>query len=79
MTMSILFLWCCDLVIVTYSVWKKMPEYFFRLHENSEILSFSPGRYGVMATLACTATKVADIQWRKMQWRICTKWRQWQS
>ena len=21
----------------------------------------------------------ADIHWRKMQWRICAKWRQWQS
>ena len=23
--------------------------------------------------------KAADIQWRKMQWRVCAKWRQWQS
>ena len=26
-----------------YNVWKKMPECFFRLHEASEVPSFSPG------------------------------------
>jgi len=47
---------------------------FFRLHEASEVLSFSPGlslvafmrRYGVKIRLACTVAKAADIQWSKM-------------
>jgi len=43
MTMSSLFLWCWDMVIVTYNVWNKTPEWFFRLHEASEVLSFRPG------------------------------------
>jgi len=43
MAMSIFFLWRLDLVIVTYKVWTKMPESFFRLHEANEVLSFSPG------------------------------------
>jgi len=43
-------------------VWKKTPECFFRLHEVSEVLSFSPGGYGAKARLACTVAKAADIQ-----------------
>jgi len=43
MTMSILFLWRWDLVIVTYNVWSKTPECFVRLHEDSGVLLFSPG------------------------------------
>jgi len=35
--------------------------------------------YGLKARAACTVAKAADIKWRKMQWRICAKCRQWQS
>jgi len=28
-------------------------------------------RYGVKARVACTVGKAADIQWRRMKWRIC--------
>jgi len=35
------FLWRWDLVIVTYNVWNKTPECFFRLHGASEVFSFS--------------------------------------
>jgi len=35
-------------------------------------------RYWLMARPACTVAKAADIQWRKVQWHICAKWRQWQ-
>jgi len=36
-------------------------------------------RYGVKARPACTVAKAADIRWRKMQLRICARWRQWQD
>ena len=39
MTMSILFLWRWELVIVTYNVWNKNMNQFFRLHEASEVLN----------------------------------------
>jgi len=31
MTMSILFLWRWELVIVTYDVWNKTPEFIFQI------------------------------------------------
>ena len=43
MTMSILLLWREGLVIVTYNVWRKTPECFVWLYEDSEVLPFSPG------------------------------------
>ena len=30
-------------------------------------------------SLHCSYCNDADIQWRKMHWRICAKWRQWQG
>jgi len=39
MTMSILFFWSWELVIVIHNVSNKTPESFFRLHEASEVLN----------------------------------------
>jgi len=36
-------------------------------------------RYGSKARPVCTVAKAADIKWRKMQWHICAKLRQWRS
>ena len=53
----------------------KHLDLFFRLHEASEVLSFSPGfslvaclmvRYGIKARLAPTVTKATDIPRSKM-------------
>jgi len=39
MTMSIIFFWSCELVIVTYMYGTKHLNPFFRLREASEVLS----------------------------------------
>jgi len=42
-------------------------------------LLFFMDQIRVKARPACTVAKAENIQWRKMQWRICAKWHQWQS
>jgi len=37
MTMSIHFLWCWELVIVTYNVWNKTPESIFQITEAIDV------------------------------------------
>jgi len=88
MTMTIIFLWRWELVIVTYNMWNKTPESIFQITRGRWGTFVQPGsisccllwvRYRVKARLAHTVATAADIQWHKMQWRIYAKWGQWQS
>jgi len=72
------YLWCVEqnawmLIQITRGQWGTFVQ------PGSISCCFLWVRYGVNARPACTVAKAADIQWRKMQWRICAEWRQWQS
>jgi len=88
MTMSNIFLWRWDLVIVRYDVWNKTPESIFQFTRGQRGICVNPGsisccflwvRYRVKARLACTVAKAAVIHWLKMQGRIYVIWHQWPS
>jgi len=57
---------------------KTRPVRYFRSARVYLLVLFM-GKIQGKGKISLHVAKAADIQWRKMQWHICAKWRQWQS